>query len=163
MNARPLEEWTEADGNVVWWAWDADNEELLGEPAYIGSPLDLGYPVEVEFRTREGEFVHTYNVGGWPGYHTHWTPHPEFPESLKVIPTLDDEKSILSRLMSGDSIAYSRDGDTAWFMRGNKAWVGDTIIQMRKDDLLWRAGDDRDYISSHGVDVYREKYGAKAE
>lgn len=53
--ARPFEEWHEDFGNAVWWAWE--NGGWLGEPAYIGTPLD----------------------DGWPGYHTHWTPHPAPP------------------------------------------------------------------------------------
>ena len=57
QGARPLEEWHEDHGNVVWWAWDNDRQAWLGEPAYIGKPLD----------------------SDWPEYHTHWTPHPAFP------------------------------------------------------------------------------------
>lgn len=57
LRARPLEEWHEDHGNVVWWAWDNDRKEWFGEPAYIGKPLD----------------------SDWPEYHTHWTPHPAFP------------------------------------------------------------------------------------
>lgn len=49
--ARPLEEWHDDHGDVVWWKFPID------EPAWIGSPLDLD----------------------WPGYHTHWTPHPDVP------------------------------------------------------------------------------------
>ena len=54
--ARPLDEWHEDYGSVVWWCWH--DGEWLGEPAYIGSPLS----------------------DDWPDYHTHWTPHPDFPE-----------------------------------------------------------------------------------
>lgn len=57
QGARTLEEWHEDHGNVVWWAWDNDRKGWLGEPAYIGKPLD----------------------SDWPDYHTHWTPHPAFP------------------------------------------------------------------------------------
>lgn len=49
---RPLADWHEDDGAVVWWKIPVD------EPAWIGTPLD----------------------DGWPGYHTHWTPHPKLPE-----------------------------------------------------------------------------------
>lgn len=49
---RPLADWHEDDGAVVWWKLPVD------EPAWIGTPLD----------------------DGWPGYHTHWTPHPKLPE-----------------------------------------------------------------------------------
>jgi hypothetical protein len=56
MRARPIEEYQEDDGNVVWWAWE--DGRWLGEPAWIGTPSD----------------------SDWPGYHTHWTPHPAQPE-----------------------------------------------------------------------------------
>ena len=44
--ARPLDEWHEEMGAVLWWRFPVD------EPPYVGSPLDTD----------------------WPGYHTHWTP-----------------------------------------------------------------------------------------
>lgn len=44
---RPLDEWHEDYGDVLWWRFP------IVEPPYVGSPL---------------------HVGGWPGYHTHWTP-----------------------------------------------------------------------------------------
>lgn len=44
---RPLEEWDEDDGAVLWWALP------VREPPYVGSPLDDDFP---------GHFV------------THWTP-----------------------------------------------------------------------------------------
>lgn len=53
--ARPLGEWHEDMGDVVWWKFPVD------EPAWIGSPL----------------------ASDWPGYHTHWTPHPPIPERRK--------------------------------------------------------------------------------
>ena len=43
--ARPLEEWGEDYGDVLWWKFPIE------EPPYVGSPLDLN----------------------WPAYHTHWT------------------------------------------------------------------------------------------
>lgn len=46
--ARPLEEWGEDNGDVLWWKFPIE------EPPYAGSPLDAA----------------------WPGYHTHWTPIP---------------------------------------------------------------------------------------
>lgn len=49
--ARLLSEWHEDHGPVTWWKLPVD------EPAWIGSPLD----------------------SDWPGYHTHWTPHPTVP------------------------------------------------------------------------------------
>lgn len=53
--ARPLSEWSEAQGPVVWWA------PPVREPSYIGQPGD----------------------SDWPGYHTHWTPHPKVPSNIK--------------------------------------------------------------------------------
>ena len=53
--ARPLAEWHEDDGPVMWWAWCG--HEWAGEPAWCGTPMD----------------------DNWPGYHTHWTPHPDMP------------------------------------------------------------------------------------
>ena len=43
--ARPLSEYHEDFGDVLWWIWP------LQEPPYCGSPL----------------------CDDWPGYHTHWT------------------------------------------------------------------------------------------
>jgi hypothetical protein len=57
-DALPLAEYHEDHGCAVWWTWQ--DGEWLGEPAYIGSP----------------------NCDDWPGYHTHWTPHPGFPAPL---------------------------------------------------------------------------------
>ena len=53
--AKPLDAWHEDDGFVTWWTWR--DGQWLGEPSYIGSPL----------------------CSDWPGYHTHWTKHPDFP------------------------------------------------------------------------------------
>lgn len=43
--------WHEDDGPVLWWKFP------IAEPPYIGTPLDQD----------------------WPGYHTHYTPHPPVP------------------------------------------------------------------------------------
>ena len=52
--ARPIEEWNEDFGDVLWWKFPIE------EPPYVGSPLDEK----------------------WPGYHTHWTfiPIPQPPK-----------------------------------------------------------------------------------
>ena len=71
---RPLDEWHEDMGDVVWWALD-ENGEWLGEAAWIGTPLDLGRG----YRVTVGDQEFVANLGGWPGYHTHWTPHPARP------------------------------------------------------------------------------------
>ena len=53
--ARSLPEWHEDIGPVVWWRLCRD--ERPDEASWIGTPLD----------------------DDWPGYHTHWTPHPPIP------------------------------------------------------------------------------------
>lgn len=55
--ARALDEWHEDDGPVMWWAWNGSAAGWAGEPAWCGTP----------------------NSSDWPGYHTHWTPHPALP------------------------------------------------------------------------------------
>ncbi len=70
QEARPAAEWHEDIGDVLWWRFPVE------EPPYVGSPNDLGFTVEVEIRTHAGTTMHRSNVGGWPGYHTHWTPIP---------------------------------------------------------------------------------------
>lgn len=57
---RPIDEWHEDYGDVVWWA--RLEGEWIGEAAWIGTPND----------------------SDWPGYHTHWSPHPPFPPPLKA-------------------------------------------------------------------------------
>jgi hypothetical protein len=56
--ARPLSEWHEDHGDGVWFTWR--DGRWLGEPAWIGTPID----------------------SDWPGYHTHYLPHPQFPAAL---------------------------------------------------------------------------------
>lgn len=58
--AVPLDDYHVDRGSVVWFAWDAERKAWLGEPAWIGQPDD----------------------SDWPGYHTHFIPHPEFPAAL---------------------------------------------------------------------------------
>lgn len=62
-HARPLSEWSEAQGPVVWWA------PPVREPSYIGQPGD----------------------SDWPGYHTYWTPHPKVPSNIKEQTTATKE------------------------------------------------------------------------
>lgn len=50
---RPLDEWHEDDGDVLWWLLP------VSEPPWVGSPLDNDWPSD---------------------YYTHWTPLPKPPE-----------------------------------------------------------------------------------
>jgi hypothetical protein len=71
---RPLDEWHEDMGDCLWWKFP------ITEPPYCGSPLALGHTVEVH--THAGVAAR-FEVGGWPGYHTHFTaiPLPPAPSS----------------------------------------------------------------------------------
>lgn len=76
---RPLAEWHEDMGDVLWWKFP------ISEAPYVGSPLDLGRDVVVEvsvgaFHGSESKTV-TFHIEGWPGYHTHFTPIPETTEN----------------------------------------------------------------------------------
>jgi hypothetical protein len=81
MTPRPIDEYDESMGSVLWWKFPID------EPPYVGSPNDLGFEVLIDITAS----MHTYPdkqvgnetrnqfsrlVGGWPGYHTHFTPLP---------------------------------------------------------------------------------------
>ena len=69
MQAKPLSEWHEDIGDVLWWCFP------IVEPPYVGSPRDLGKTVRLQIIGGTEPFLKTdFNVGGWPGYHTHWTP-----------------------------------------------------------------------------------------
>lgn len=67
--ARPLSEWHEDIGDVLWWRFP------VTEPPYVGTPLDVGRTVALQIIGADEPFLRThFGVGGWPGYHTHWTP-----------------------------------------------------------------------------------------
>lgn len=74
--AHPLSEWHEDIGPVLWWVFP------LREPPYVGTPLDLGETIEIHTMKRKPFF--RGQVGGWPGYHTHWTPLPAPPVPSEV-------------------------------------------------------------------------------
>lgn len=96
---RPISEYHEDMGPVLWWKlewareYDRHGSEhkvrrWAGEPPYVGSPNDVGLEVAVELRSTVMTFagadsvetkVHRANVGGWPGYHTHFTSLPPMP------------------------------------------------------------------------------------
>lgn len=71
--ARPASEYDPSMGPVLWWKFP------ITEPPYVGAPDDCGMTVEVDIRHYvggEGEVKTTSartDVGGWPGYHTHFT------------------------------------------------------------------------------------------
>lgn len=75
MKPRPLCEWHEEMGDVLWWRFPIE------EPPYLGNPLDVGKTIRVVIDgTSDGPSGDTHQVGGWPGYHTHFTPLPQVRE-----------------------------------------------------------------------------------
>ncbi|MEF2553223.1 hypothetical protein VQ042_17980 [Aurantimonas sp. A2-1-M11] len=75
VEVKPLDDWHEDLGDVLWWCWR--DGEWLGEAPYVGSPLDCGLTVECITQAENGDTpAARFNVGGWPGYHTHWSPIP---------------------------------------------------------------------------------------
>ena len=55
ITPRPLAEWSEEDGAVLWWRFPVE------EPPYVGTPLDDDWPVMGTA------------TGGTTNYVTHWT------------------------------------------------------------------------------------------
>lgn len=76
----PASWWSEDDGDVLWWCWM--DGAWLPEAPYVGSPLDLGYVIEIHGSPHPGETTKAF-VGGWPAYHTHWTRLPPQPSAPK--------------------------------------------------------------------------------
>jgi hypothetical protein len=68
VKARPISEYHEDMGPVLWWTFP------LSEPPYCGMPNDAGHTVEIAVRAFGVDKMMRVLVGGWPGYHTHWTP-----------------------------------------------------------------------------------------
>lgn len=95
VEPRPIAEYHEDMGSVLWWKFPIE------EPPYVGSPNNLGFEVIVQpsiclhIATGESDEggqddpssddltskPHKFFVGGWPGYHTHFTmiPIPKAP------------------------------------------------------------------------------------
>ena len=119
ITPRPIEEYHEDMGDVLWWCFEQEKRKcsacdgygeigaapnntcsacggaghlvtglkLKGEPPYVGSPNDTGFEVMVNIEAsiwtfpnkqvgRETTNQFSRMVGGWPGYHTHFTPLP---------------------------------------------------------------------------------------
>lgn len=65
MTAKPISEWHEDDGAVLWWRFPVE------EPPYVGDP----------------------RWEDWPGYHTHWTPI-EVPAAPPKVEIFDDTECL---------------------------------------------------------------------
>lgn len=84
--ARPIAEYDESMGDVLWWKFP------IAEPPYVGGPNDLGHEVVVETGVygtdhegskRIGSGLTRVHAGGWPGYHTHFTTLPHAIETRR--------------------------------------------------------------------------------
>ena len=78
LTLRPACEYHEDMGCVLWWMVP------ITEPPYVGTPQDCGHTVEIhtdvphqphEAMDKPRDVSRIF-VGGWPGYHTHWSPLP---------------------------------------------------------------------------------------
>lgn len=82
---RPLADWHEDMGDMLWWVFDRAGNPT--EAPYVGSPLCLGFTVETEIVCRSRTHMDPQgkqrtlkfnrDVGGWPGYHTHFSEIPQ--------------------------------------------------------------------------------------
>lgn len=76
---RPLAEYHEDMGSVLWWRVE-QGAKLPAEAPWVGSPLCLGTPVRVIIATPEPMYdvQKTVHIGGWRvGYFTHFSPLPQ--------------------------------------------------------------------------------------
>jgi hypothetical protein len=150
--ARPLADWHEEDGDVLWWKFP------VSEPPYFGSPLDLGQTVEVH--TQAG-MASRIMVGGWPGYHTHWTPITVpmapalFRRRLESIKRKGGERvwdKIAGRrvlIWSGEHNAWWREGFSGYAINRHKAGIYDAKEAI---DGTWHCGREKK-ISFEALDV----------
>lgn len=96
------------------------------------------------------------------------TPVAPVPVTITDRPEVNSEREILERLTAGDEIAYSQDGDDAFFTKGDRAFVGPAIIDMRSKGYLkrivldpenYRGMSERDVISDAGRAALSQKPG----
>lgn len=91
---RPRAEYHDDMGPVLWWKLEVEDtpqaiaqgwsKRWAGEPPYVGTPNDCGFTVHVETKIATSctsnenprSMARRFDVGGWPGYHTHFTPIP---------------------------------------------------------------------------------------
>lgn len=80
---RPFGEWHEDIGDVLWWLWPIESAP------YCGSPVCLGYTVQVDLTVSSSQTVFEpikrstpFQIGGWPfaeedEHRLFWTPLPD--------------------------------------------------------------------------------------
>lgn len=125
---------------VVWFGYDENTGEFTGESCSVEPHDSHRFRAYAPITTRPAEQAVT-EVGA-------------------VRREIKSEKEILRRLADGDQIAFSEDGDCAFFTGGDRAFVGPVIISMRSkryikritlDDENYRGTAERDVISDAGM------------
>lgn len=124
----PLSEYHEDTGPVVWWTWQ--DGLWLGEPSWIGTPTD----------------------SDWPGYHTHWTYHPEFPlppvAAPAEHPSERGERPIEPEDIDAVAEAIQRETSVEWLIASRAAVAAiDTLIARGN-----HASEHGEQDCPHGVD-----------
>ncbi|MDO7841119.1 hypothetical protein [Sphingomonas immobilis] len=83
---RPLEDWHEDCGDVLWWLWPIE------QAPWVGTPLDLGLAVSFDLTVQIGRDLYEVepkavgDTGGWPWKEADdetlarlfWTPLPDY-------------------------------------------------------------------------------------
>jgi hypothetical protein len=73
---RPISEYEEDMGDVLWWKLPITEPPYVGSPNYLGQEVLISLQVNTALKTEGTGYVRVH-VGGWPGYHTHWSPIPK--------------------------------------------------------------------------------------
>jgi len=107
--ARPLSEWHEDMGDVLWWKFPVEEAPWVGTPLCVGRTMRLRICCGRE--DNEIEFASNEPGGGWPGYHTHFTPLPPMPAEPIVAPDPAVEAGLAT--LPKDYLPSDRDIETA--------------------------------------------------
>jgi hypothetical protein len=83
---RPFKEWTEDDGDVLWWRCP------VNEPPWVGSPLNSDWTIVFTGTGKTIEARYVANLDGWKNYYTHWTPLPSIAIDSLGNPLEDDSQ-----------------------------------------------------------------------
>jgi hypothetical protein len=82
------------------------------------------------------------------GFERENTRRQDAADAQEAVGELDDEGEIIRRLLAGETICYSQDGDDAWLSGGDKASLSErAILQLRKAGYLTRKNDDEGRVS----------------
>ena len=104
MRARPRSEWTEQDGDVLWWHFP------ICEPPYLGSPLSCGRSVIVRTTGADNDCNVIVQVGGWQSHYTHWTPFETPEQQAPIAARLPMEFGDVCRARCTAPARYIKDG-----------------------------------------------------